>query len=107
MLDIPHLAFLIFFGTHISGLFQRTSDLGSKEEEQVLIEMAEQDYISNYEEDYNKKSSENKQSEEFLDVSGFEEGCGTRAKAADQQNRIIGGTATPPHSFPWIVRLHG
>ena len=75
-----------------------------EEKEQTRTEMIEEDYINNYDED---QSIRYKHPVEFLDLSEFEEGCGTHSKVANAQNRINGGAVSAPHAFPWIVRIHG
>ena len=124
MLNLLHLAFLVFlqlFGTRTlgkkyntienqKGSYRVNLDLGKYYEKKGKTAMPEEEYISHYE-DSVKKASRNKRPAEFLDLSGFKEGCGTLSSHSQggeiREGEISGGGITPAHSFPWIVRLHG
>ena len=55
--------------------------------------------------------------QDYVDVSGFDEGCGTTSKSADHGPEMAGGDLSIPEmaggdeslpeQFPWVVRLHG
>ena len=45
--------------------------------------------------------------QDFVDVSGFAEGCGVRSKSEPSLFRMHGGDLSKDRQFPWIVRLHG
>ena len=44
---------------------------------------------------------------DFVDVSGFRNGCGTRFESLTNGAEISGGEQSHAGQFPWIVRIHG